>query len=198
MCPLFETIKVENRILHNLEFHNERLNRSRKHLFGCTDIIDLNELISIPEDLNDNVFKCRVVYSEEIEQIQFANYARRQIRTLKMVECDNIVYTYKYVDRKIFSDLMDSVDADDILIIKNGKITDTSFSNIVFFDGTKWVTPAQPLLRGTKREELLRNDIISQENICPRDLSRFEKATLINAMVDFGECPMIEISNIIF
>jgi 4-amino-4-deoxychorismate lyase len=196
MCPLFETIKVENRILHNLEFHNERLNRSRKHLFGCTDIIDLNELISIPEDLSNDVFKCRVVYSEEIEEIKFANYAKRQIRTLKMVECDNIVYTYKYVDRKIFSELMDSVDADDILIIKNGKITDTSFSNIVFFNGTKWVTPAQPLLRGTKREELLRNDIISQENICPRDLSRFEKATLINAMVDFGECPMIEISNI--
>jgi 4-amino-4-deoxychorismate lyase len=198
MCPLFETIKIENKILHNLEYHNERLNRSRKNIFGCTDIIELSELISIPEDLSDDVIKCRVVYSEEIEQIQFAQYVKRQIRTLKLVECDNIVYSYKYVDRKIFSDLMDSVEADDILIIKNGKITDTSFSNIVFFDGTKWVTPAQPLLRGTRREKLMRNNIISEEIICVRDLPRFEKASLINAMMDLGEGPIIESSNIIY
>lgn len=196
MCPLFETIKIENKILHNLDYHNERLNRSRKNLFGCTDIIDLNELISIPEDISDDVIKCRVVYSEEIEQIQFAQYTKRQIRTLKLVECDNIVYSYKYVDRKIFSELMDSVNTDDILIIKNGKITDTSFSNIVFFDGTKWVTPAQPLLRGTRREKLLQNNIISEEIISVRDLQRFQKATLINAMMDLDEGPMIEIANI--
>ncbi|MBI5020360.1 MAG: aminotransferase class IV [Ignavibacteriales bacterium] len=193
---MFETIKVENRILHNLEYHNERLNKSRKNLFGCNDIIDLNEMISIPEDLSDDIIKCRVVYSEEIEQIQFANYVKRQIRTLKLVECDNIVYSYKYVDRRIFSELMDSVNTDDILIIKNGKVTDTSFSNIVFFDGTKWVTPSHPLLRGTRREKLLRDNIISEANIGVEDLYLFDKATLINSMIDFGEGPIIDISDI--
>ncbi|MBA4311506.1 MAG: hypothetical protein C0417_02640 [Chlorobiaceae bacterium] len=198
MCPLFETIKIENKILHNLEYHNERLNKSRKNIFGCTDIIDLNDLISIPEDLGNDVSKCRVVYSEEIEQIQFAHYAKRQIRTLKLVECDNLVYTYKYVDRRIFNDLMDSVKTDDILIIKNGMITDTSFANIVFYDGKKWITPSTPLLRGTKREKLLRNNIISEERISREDIAHYEKATLINAMMDLDEGPMIEISNIIY
>ncbi len=31
---LIETIKVQNRILQNIEFHNIRFNRSRKELFG--------------------------------------------------------------------------------------------------------------------------------------------------------------------
>lgn len=196
MSLLFETIKIQNKTLHNLEYHNERLNKSRKDLLGCTDFIDLREQISIPKHINNDVFKCRVLYSREIEQIQFIPYTLRQIRTIKIVECDTIEYYYKFVDRKILSNLMDSVETDDILIIKNGMVTDTSFSNIIFFDGVKWVTPAQPLLRGTKREKLLKEKVISEQSITKNDIQRFEKAALINAMVDIKDSPIIEIQNI--
>jgi len=196
MSLLFETIKVQNKTLHNLEYHNQRLNKSRKDLLGCTDFIDLREEISIPRYINNDVFKCRVLYSREIEQIQFIPYKLRQIRTIKIVECDTIEYYYKFVDRKILSNLMGSVEADDILIIKNEMVTNTSFSNIVFFDGTKWLTPAQPLLRGTKREKLIRENIIFEETITKNEIQRFQNAVLINAMIDIEESPIIEIKNI--
>jgi 4-amino-4-deoxychorismate lyase len=91
---------------------------------------------------------------------------------------------------------MGSVEADDILIIKNEMVTNTSFSNIVFFDGTKWLTPAQPLLRGTKREKLIRENIIFEETITKNEIQRFQNAVLINAMIDIEESPIIEIKNI--
>ncbi|MBI4811335.1 MAG: aminotransferase class IV [Ignavibacteriales bacterium] len=172
------------------------MNKSRKDLLGCTDFIDLREQISIPKDINNDVFKCRVLYSREIEQIQFIPYTLRQIRTIKIVECDTIEYYYKFVDRKILGNLMDSVETDDILIIKNGMVTDTSFSNIVFFDGTKWVTPDTPLLRGIKRTKLMKEKIIFEQSITKNGIQRFEKAALINAMVDIKDSPIIEIQNI--
>jgi 4-amino-4-deoxychorismate lyase len=78
------------------------------------------------------------------------------IESLKLVEDNTISYRHKYSDRSHLLELMNMRgDCDDILIVKDGYITDTSFSNIVFFDGDKWVTPARPLLRGTMRESLL-------------------------------------------
>lgn len=196
MSLLFETIKVKNKTLLNLEYHNARLNKSRKDLLGCTDFIDLREEISVPKGISNDVFKCRVLYSREVEQIQFIPYTMRQIRTIKIVECDTIEYYYKFADRKIFSNLMESVEADDILIIKNGMVTDTSFSNIIFFDGTNWITPETPLLQGTKRDKLLKEKIIYERSITKNDLQRFEKAALINAMIDLEESPNIKIQNI--
>ena len=196
MSLLFETIKVQNRKLQNIEYHNERFNKSRKDLLGCTDFIDLWEEILIPKHINNDVYKCRVLYKREIEEIQFVPYNKRDVKTLKMVDCDTIEYYYKFVDRKIFSNLLDSVDADDILIIKNGMVTDTSFANIVFYDGEKWYTPSTPLLRGTKREKLLREKVIFERKIFKNDIVNFQKAALINAMIDLEESSTIDIENI--
>ncbi len=47
MCRLIETLKVFNKKLFNIEYHNKRMNNSRKELFGCNDEIDLSEKILI-------------------------------------------------------------------------------------------------------------------------------------------------------
>jgi 4-amino-4-deoxychorismate lyase len=86
--------------------------------------------------------------------------------------------------------------ADDILIIKNGFITDTSFSNIAFFDGTQWFTPFTYLLNGTQRQHLLRQGAIVETEITPSDLKQFRYAKLINAMLDLETSPLIDIQNI--
>jgi 4-amino-4-deoxychorismate lyase len=87
-------------------------------------------------------------------------------------------------------------DCDDILIVKNGYITDTSFSNIVFFDGDKWVTPARPLLRGTMRESLLKTNYIEETDILVNDLKKFTIARLVNAMLPFRTATDIKLQNI--
>jgi 4-amino-4-deoxychorismate lyase len=89
-------------------------------------------------------------------------------------------------------------DCDDILIVKDGYITDTSFSNIVFFDGEKWVTPARPLLRGTMRESLLKRNLIGEENITVDDLNKIKEARLINAMLPLETGTAIQVENIRF
>ena len=44
---------------------------------------------------------------------------------------------------------------DEIIIIKNGLVTDTSIANIAILYEGKWLTPKTPLLYGTTRSRYL-------------------------------------------
>jgi 4-amino-4-deoxychorismate lyase len=196
MCRLIESIKVVNWQLQNTGYHNERLNRSRKELFGIQDAADLSELILLPADLDSGTFKCRIVYSKIVHSIEFLPYIPRQINSLRLVTADDIDYSYKFQDRNCFKELMKDIAEDDILIIKNGFITDTSFSNIVFFDGLNWIMPSTYLLNGTMRKYLLDTKKIIIRDIRPDDIKSFESAKLINAMLDLENSQTIPIKNI--
>ncbi|MBN1494810.1 aminotransferase class IV [Candidatus Peregrinibacteria bacterium] len=188
MSLLFEAIKVQNGKFYNIKYHNERFNKARKELFGCKDFIDLKIKIKIPASKTKGLYKCRIVYGPEIEKIEFIPYKKPNIRSLKITECNDIDYKYKYLDRtKIDELLKQKGEYDDILLIKNGFITDTSIANICFYDGEKWITPNTPLLKGTKRQKLLDEGKITEQKITRKDLRKFKKASLINAMNDLFE-----------
>ena len=83
-----------------------------------------------------------------------------------------------------------------MLLVRNGMITDTSYSNIVFRREGEWITPSFCLLKGTMRQYLLDNGKIREEQIAVKDLPRFEKFKLINAMIGWdGE--EVNVSNIV-
>jgi len=196
MCLLFETIKVIDGTFYNLDYHSKRLNFARQELYSGKNIIYLEDLLKVPENMRLGVVKCKVEYRKKIENIEFTAYNPRKINSFKLVYDDEISYSYKFSDRSRLENLKQNITADEILIVKKGLITDTSFSNIIFFDGKKWVTPSTPLLKGTKRQELLKKEIISEQLITPSDLKNFKKAKLINAMLDFEDSTEIEIKNI--
>ncbi len=196
MSLLFETIKFQNGKLHNLDLHNARLNKSRSEIFGCKDTIDLAKSIHLPKIYDDGIYKCKVIYARKIEHVEFLTYTIKLVASLRMVENDDIEYNHKYVNRRCFDDLLENVGTDDILIVKRGFITDSSYANIVFYDGRKWITPSTPLLRGTKREKLLKEKLISEQPIKKDELRFFTKAKLINAMIDMEDSPIIKIRNI--
>jgi len=50
-----------------------------------------------------------------------------------------------------------------------------------------WYTPENCLLRGTQREFLLDNGIISEKIITVNNLNSFTHLMLINALLDFNE-----------
>jgi 4-amino-4-deoxychorismate lyase len=78
------------------------------------------------------------------------------VSSLHLIESDTINYTYKSTHREELNALYAQRGmADDILIVKDGYLTDTSIANIALYDGHTWFTPAHPLLQGTKRAELL-------------------------------------------
>jgi len=184
-------------VLQNMEYHNSRLNHSRKELYKSADIIDLQQVIQIPSDIKKGIYKCRVSYSKEIKTIEFELYVPRTIKSLRLIEANTIFYNYKYTNRGRLNELLTKRERfDEILIVKNGYITDTSYSNIVFFDGAQWYTPSTPLLQGTMRSFLLKNGLISEMKIKVADLKQFQKARLINAMIPFESGKDIKIEKI--
>ena len=133
-----------------------------------------------------------------IREVQVLPYRERPISTLKLVVDDSIDYRYKYADRGSLENLLLlKGDCDDILIVKNGCISDTSFTNIVFqaADGS-WVTPDTPLLRGTMLQFLLKEGKISEKRIMLENLAEYTKARLINCMLDLDSSPSIPIKSI--
>ena len=191
---LFETIKVQDNQLQNISFHNERFNSSRKAIFKAKDIVNLNDYITLPENITDNIYKCRVIYEKEIERVEIELYKPRAIRSLKLVESDNIDYKHKFYNRSNLNELFEKRgECDDILIIKNGFVTDTSFSNVIFFDGRNWVTPSTPLLQGTKRQLLLKRGLIKEAVVRLQDIFKFKEVKLINAMMDFYDSHFVEV-----
>ena len=195
MCQLFETIKIIGGESRNLSLHDERMNRSRRELFGSNDLLKLSDYITVPDPDNDSVTRCRVIYGISVNSIEFSPYIPANIKTLKIVDAGTLEYNYKFLDRSRLNALIDKKAADDILIIRNGCVTDVSYANIVFTDGDRWLTPDTPLLQGTMRELLLRNGVIKTERITIDDLSLFTHFKLINAMLGF-DAPVLPINNI--
>lgn len=162
MCQFIETIRIEKGNACNLFYHNQRLNRVRWHFHpGCMPLL-LEDYLQLSTDMDD--VKCRVVYTEKgIIDVSYSPYKMRPVHSLRMVRSDTIDYSFKSVDRKELNSLFQKrQDKDDILIVKNGLLTDTSIANIALYDGSDWYTPLHPLLKGTKREELLDKGILKE------------------------------------
>jgi 4-amino-4-deoxychorismate lyase len=196
MCRLFETIRIADGRPSNLALHDRRLNRSRSKLYGLNDDLRLSDYLKVPDECRSGIFRCRVIYGKNIVSTEFTPYTPAAVRTLKLVHADNIKYDLKYLDRSGLTGLINRDQADDVLIVREGCVTDSSYSNIVFTDGKRWLTPDTPLLCGTMRERLLLDGIVKAERITVDTFRQFTHFRLINAMLAF-EAPMLPIENII-
>jgi 4-amino-4-deoxychorismate lyase len=182
---IFESIRVENFKLQNIEYHNLRLDKSRRQLFKSEDEIRLEKIIQIPSGLSQNIHKCRVVCSSKVESIEFMPYTPRLVKSLKMVKDNQIDYSHKYLNRSEIDALFaQRGECDDILIIKNGYITDASYANVIFLERGQWLTPATPLLNGTARQRLIKEHKIAEAMIKPENLPNFSGCKLVNAMLN--------------
>ncbi len=185
MCLFIETIRIENGKIYNLDYHAERFNRTRATFWKDCAPIDLGGFIS-PQSFS-GIYKCRVVYGREIEEITYTPYCMRKITSLRLVESDTIDYTYKSTNREDLNVLYARREmADDVLIVKDGYLTDTSIANVALYNGERWCTPSRPLLRGTKRAELLGKNLIVEKEILQTHLGEYSKIMLFNAMIDWG------------
>lgn len=172
------------------------MNKSRRELFNACEDIDLQKAIHIPKNISEGIYKCRVVYGLQINEISIEPYVFKKISSIKIVRNDSIEYSHKYADRNRLQQMHAESGADEILIVKNNYITDTSFSNVILFDGTTWYTPALPLLNGTMREHLLNRKIIFEKNILQSDLHKYKSIRIINAMNTFEDQRDFEIQSI--
>ena len=190
MCRFIETIRVENGRALSLPYHQKRVNESLLLTGGGSVRLFLAGLLgNLPT--TEGVFKARIVYDNagKVLEQSLSPYSPKKVRTLRLVECDDIDYSLKYADRTILNALAARAgSADEIIIVRHGKLTDTSYSNIALYDGGNWFTPRYPLLRGTMRQRLLDEGVIQEADITPADLERYSQVSLINAMMPLGTC----------
>lgn len=207
-------------MVYNLDYHTERLNRTRAAFWKDCAPLDLREFLSLDSlaPLNSQqslqspqssqspraltplhsfqfpqplagIHKCRVLYGREIEEITYAPYQMREVSSLRLIAADAVDYTYKSTNRDELNALYARRGvADDVLIVKNGYLTDTSIANVALYDEKMkmWCTPSRPLLRGTRRAELMDKKIIVERDIPQVHLGEYSKIMLFNAMIDWG------------
>lgn len=134
----------------------------------------------------------------EILQVEFIPYAPTPVRSLKVVHSNEIQYQHKFENRDALNHLFTFRDhCDDVLIIKNGFVTDSSYCNVIFSDGKDWFTPHPPLLEGTMRKFLLNEGLIKEARIHVENITDFKAFKLVNAMLG-NDGPELSISQIVF
>jgi len=187
-----ETLKIIDGKPINLAYHHERIIRTIGHDIDFNiEIKDSNLLIG--------KVKYRFVYNAKgIIDVSYKRYNIVPISSLKIVESNNIDYHKKYENRDSLNKLLELKDnCDDILIIKNGLLTDTSYCNIILKNKEELITPSNCLLKGTKRAYLLDKRIIKEKVISLDEIANYDSIILINAMIDIEDNLIIPRRNII-
>jgi 4-amino-4-deoxychorismate lyase len=110
---------------------------------------------------------------------------------------EGVDYRFKYADRSFIEELFNlRRESDDILMTRQGWITDTSMANIAFRGIQRWFTPSLPLLAGTTWKRLVYTGRLIPRPIHVRELPQFEYYRVFNAMNDFETAPEYSIENI--
>ncbi len=184
-AEFFETFRLLNSQLCNVEFHLERVRKTQAAFFSRAGF-EVNELYHALADYPEGLFKVRVDYDSAITGIRVDLYEIQPHRKLGIMNAGDFDYPFKYAERDFFrKSLALYPDCDDILFLKDGFITDTTYCNVALFNGEEWVTPDTFLLPGTRRAALVRSGALREATVTVHDLPRFEAIAFINAMRDF-------------
>jgi 4-amino-4-deoxychorismate lyase len=181
MHPCFETILIEDYKPLHVKYHNERFWLTCKELYGVDCDLDLGSIIK-PTIAN---CKCKIVYDGYSFNVQYTSLPLgRKFENFKVVSITQD-YTYKCLKRDWLDSLRGS--ADEAILIKDGLLKDTTIANIALKIDGKWLTPKEPLLRGTTRQRLLDEGKIIPANLRVEDLKNSQNFAIMNALLGFLE-----------
>lgn len=197
MSQFIESIKVEDKEIFLLELHQKRVNQTFSN-FGKEDSIDLTKIYKNLQHDEDGLFKLRISYDlDKRIRTQMIPYAIPEIHDFQLVENNSFDYSFKFEDRKELDKMKMKSKAEEIIIVKNNHITDTSFSNLLFLKGKEWFTPTTYLLSGVQRQHLLKQKKIKEAEITLQNIKQFSHFQIINALNDFDDMFIYPIDRII-
>ncbi|RZV13238.1 aminotransferase class IV family protein [Aliarcobacter butzleri] len=176
----FETIKCEDFEVFNLDYHQKRV----------ANTIGLN--INLQEYINpilEELLRCKLIYDENgVVDVLYFPYKKREIKSFKIIFDNEIEYSKKYLNRAKLDELYEKRDdCDEVIIIKNEIVTDTTIANIAIFYENSWITSKNCLLDGTTRARLLEEKKLFEKDITLDMLKNASKVALMNAMIGFDE-----------
>ena len=195
---LLETIRLADGKAPLLQRHQARVDRSRQRYYAKAPAFRLQEVLDGLDLPREGVYKLRLLYRAGLESHELMPYTVRPVNSLRVVPADELTYCRKYADRSGIERLFARREnCDDILMVQRGHVTDSSYANLAFFDGSRWYTPAWPLLRGTRRAELIERGTLLPTVIRVRDLPHFESVRLLNGMMEWEEGPTVRITAVL-
>lgn len=196
MPRLIESISLREGVIENMQAHRQRIHESLDACFHSQPRWNWDSEIARLSIPSKGWYKLRLVYDQFGVEATFEPYSIRPIASLRIVVGNGIEYEHKFEDRRQLQELFHQRgDCDDVLIIRDGLVTDTSYANIMFRSPSGWVTPTSFLLNGTMRRKLLDSGRITENPIRVEDLSRYSHFRLINALLQENG-PESEVSNI--
>lgn len=197
MSRFIESIRIEDQKAFFLDFHQKRVNQTFAH-FGKEGSIDLAKIFKNLEHDEDGLYKLRIVYDLDKKfTTQLIPYAIPEIENFQLVENNSYDYSFKFEDRKEFERMKTKAKTEEIIVVKNNHITDTSYTNILFLKGKEWFTPTTYLLNGVMRQHLLHEKKIKGTEITLQNIKEFSHFQLINAMNDFDDMFIYPIERIV-
>lgn len=186
MSQFFESICVKDGVAENLSFHQARVHKTLQAFNAANHSI---ELVSIAHQLilpTQGLFKLRISYDLNGNyQTKLTPYQYKQINQFVLMDINGHRYDYKYENRDWINEVLSQSGADEIMMHDGGLIKDCSYTNIAFYDGVNWYTPATPLLEGTQRARLINEGVIQPKALHVNDIPSFKKFKCINAMIDW-------------
>ncbi|MDQ3142384.1 MAG: aminotransferase class IV [Bacteroidota bacterium] len=199
MFPFFETMAMKEGSIRNVFFHQKRMEETFKMFYPSEKAINLS-LIQFQEPMLPHLkYKVKVQYNNLGFKFNVQPYHSKVFKNVHIKNDNQIDYPFKFTNRKNINSLMKQIpDTDQIIILKDDYITDSSYSNIVFYDGERWITPATPLLKGTMREYLLSEKRINEDYLEVKQLIHFKEFKFINAMNNLDEAHSYPMSCILY
>lgn len=195
---LLETIRLVDGTAPLLHRHQARVDRSRQRYYAKAPAFRLQEVLDGLDIPRRGIHKLRLLYRAGLERHEVSPYTVRPVNSLRVVAADALTYSRKYADRSGIEQLFARrQNCDDILMVQRGHVTDSSYANLAFYDGNRWYTPAWPLLRGTRRAELIERGVLLPTVIRVRDLAHFERVRLLNGMMEWEEGPTVRITAVL-
>lgn len=197
MSRFIESIKIEDQKAFLLDLHQKRVNQTFAN-FGKEGSIDLAKIFKNLEHDEDGMYKLRIVYDLDKKfTTQLIPYAIPEIENFQLVENNSYDYSFKFEDRKEFERMKTKAKTEEIIVVKNNHITDTSYTNILFLKGKEWFTSTTYLLNGVMRQRLLHEKKIKEIEITLQNIKEFSHFQLINAMNDFDDMFIYPIERIV-
>lgn len=197
MYRFIESIKIEDQKIFLADYHQKRINETFAH-FAKEGSLDVVKIFKNLEHDEDGLYKLRIAYDlDRNYRTQLIPYAVSEISDFYLVENNTYNYSFKFEDRTELESMKRMAGAEEIIIVRNNHITDTSFSNLLFLKNRTWYTPSTYLLNGVMRRHLLDARKIKETEITLQNIGEFTHFQIINALNDFDDMFVYPINKIL-
>ena len=189
MSRFIESIRFCNGKTDNLALHQERVNVTFARFFADSMPIHLEKIIAKHPHSEGGLFKLRIVYDRELRELEYQAYRHPQYEQYVLYEIPKkFAYKYKSTERELF-DKISSLFPPSVLplLIQNGRVTDATFTNLIFNKNGEWYSPAEPLLFGTRLKNLVNASKVKLRVIKADEIESYDSIIPINAINHPGE-----------